>query len=286
MRAQHEQRKLPIAQQLVEMAQSTTDPSVYAQAVRFCHSFFYQPSPPMCGAINLTQWSRLDPANMDPWLWALERAQQQKDEAGAAEALYQASKASYEKIQVGFVAQQVLNATDETNEVEQTAVLMQVSGLMYSMGFTPIRAVMTRCSANEVKNANRRQVCEDVANRLVTQSDTLLDHAMGIVIGARLGWAPERIAALRNEYLTVSEFQTKTMFGFLLVGAAGQSPQGCATALRTTRRQLRLMTELGEVGAARQLLLESGPSGQQGRQENVQRHAQQQVQAAASAVRR
>jgi hypothetical protein len=277
--AQREQRELSIAQQLVAMAQSTSDSAVYSQAVRLCSSFVHQPSPPACSSISLAQWSRLDPENMVPWLWALDHAQRQKDGNGAAEALYRVSQSNNVDARFDLVAQQIFGATDEANEVEQTAAMTLAVGIVAARNVAPFGSLAASCSAKEVANANRRQVCEDVANRLVAQSDTLLGRLEGIRVGKQLGWASERTDSLSNETLAL---------GLVLWAApkdSGSDEQnflGCA-AVRKTRRKLRSIHELGELGAARQNVLDSGRSVQQVTQEYVQR---QQAQATASAPQR
>lgn len=235
--------------QLAAMALRTRDPQVYALAWNACTTTL-GPRAAMgaaCTALQVGQWSRLDPGNGLPWLVALEQAADAGDDAGVDEALYRLGQAR--RIEQGFgrAAATLLSLTlpDVAPGLQALAALDAIGIEQVALPNWP--ALHSTCGGAALADPNRRAQCETVAQRLVHDADTQGLLGAGLALGRSLGWPTERLAALESERKDAADAQT------------AQLPSGRATScdgVAALRSHLQRVATLGEVGAAREALRE------------------------------
>ena len=80
----------------------------------------------------------------------------------------------------------------------QTGIVASIIGRLAAVPFPWYMSVLSFCSANEVSEANRRQVCNDLAELMTDRSDQQVDLSIGIRLAERVGWPENRLAALRD----------------------------------------------------------------------------------------
>ena len=248
-RQQAAERLAQARDSLARMAAATSDPRVYALAFNTCG-----PSPANAGACQLLsadQWARLDPGNATPWLFILTDAHRRRDNARREDALFHIA-ASTRSDQQFFALPGLVIDRMPTDEAALPAALTLASEAIsveaaYALG--GYEGLYDLCKTSTLRDANRRQTCNTVAELLVTSSDTLLERSIGVGLGKRLGWPEERLERLRGEAAGYTQF------------IAGSSSETGAIDCTEVRREIATVTRharLGEAGALREWVARSG----------------------------
>ena len=236
------------ADMLARMGSTTQDPQVYALAFNLCAG---RPNEGTCQLLSAEQWARLDPGNAAPWAFALARAVATRDISAQNEALHRIATSQRSELYYFALPGLVLEHVPSDDASIPAALTLAVEAIgVEAASVIPGYEAMTRlCKGGALRDANRRETCNAVAELLVARSDTLLQRMMGVSIGAQLGWPVERIERLRGEYTAYSE---------ALDAANTLMPtSGCASIrrdLETVKRRARL----GESGALREWVVQSG----------------------------
>jgi len=236
---------------LARMAATTSDPRVYALAFNTCGRA--QPAEGACQLLNPEQWARLDPGNAAPWLFVLTQAGQRRDAAAQNEALFRLST-SARSDQYFFAVPALVIEHMPTDEAAMPAVLTlaaNATGIAAAWSMPGYQTLLEQCKPSTLRDANRRQTCGAVADLLVERSDTLLDLGIGVALGKRLGWPEDRIDRLRGEQSAYFE----TLGSSSALGPA----DGCV-GIRRDLATLGRHARLGEVGALREWVAQSGRS--------------------------
>lgn len=192
---------VPLRDELVRLALATTSAEAYRIALMSCRKGVAEVDVPSCGMLSVAQWSRLDPGLAAPWLAVAGSAAVRRDEAGVADALHRFGSATRYPPSWGVIARVALDAMPATVSPWDAHLLTGDLFLADPLdpGFDGMSAVNSACSVAAVRDSNRAQTCDAVASMLVDRGTSLLDLAIGVAIGKRLGWPADRIAALELE---------------------------------------------------------------------------------------
>ena len=186
---------------LVDQAVTTKNAFVYAIAVQACRAWdTTSRRTGRCQLITLDRWTQLDSDNFIPWLFRAAQAQAQGDTTGRREALYRASIASTSRI----AGQELLGRTlgsmpSDLSELERWRLQVGAMGVESAWVIPPFQTVTGYCTADAIRDANVSQICAGLAAVLADKSNTLMERALGIRMGERIGWPAERLTALRSD---------------------------------------------------------------------------------------
>ena len=105
------------------------------------------------------------------------------------------------------------------------------------------------CTATTVQKSSIHQQCEALAELLADHGRNTLDVSAAATIGARLGWAPERVTAMREEMLAMFRVETYS----------SRDPWSCDN-VRALTEFAGVQARSGELAAARAAIQKSGKS--------------------------
>jgi hypothetical protein len=235
--------------ELVQLAAGQDDPSVYAMAVHACDQT-YDPAPrdAACDRISLTKWAAMDPDNAAPWLEIAARAHARSDQAAVFEAIGHAALAhSIDFGHDALLAYASIGMPPETSRLERAAFFDRLIGQKSGEG--PVRALSIGqyCTEKAEQEPSVRQQCEALAELMADHGRNTSDLSTAASVGARLGWAPERIAALRQETLAVFRVESHSQ----------KDPWSCDDE-RAVNEFADLQARSGELAAARAAISKSG----------------------------
>ena len=238
----------PFIDRMVERALSSRNPVLTAIALQACRVRTGR-----CTMLGVERWTQLDPDNAMPWLFLAQQASARQDEAARIDALFHASVAKTSKLygdSLLAVAEAALQPTP-ASPAAPTAVI-DIVGIQAAWSFPSLRTITESCTAAQLNDANRRQLCDSIATVLLDKGRTWIERGFAIRLGERLGWPEDRLAALRLERDAWSALQAKDF-----VEGQGNDVMSCGSLQQLLAKQVRL-GKLGEVQSARADLLASG----------------------------
>ena len=256
---------------LAQMAANTRDPLVYRLAMEGCLSHIAARQPAGgCQLVNAEQWTRLDPANAIPWLMLAAGARERKDAAAESEAMHRASMASTSDAYWGALPKIVSQALPGDLSPLGKTVAITDAWQVQTHAALPLLsgagAASAYCNADALRDSNRRQTCETLADVLVDKGRTALETSTGWGLRERLGWPKEKVQAMRDEQRTMLHVSAQHLTN------AGEL--SCEGVTRMTQ-WAELTAQLGELGAAREVFKRSGKSLEEASREFQQRLAAQ-----------
>lgn len=195
------------------LAGRSTDARVYAQGWHLCAAGPAKgQAPAACQQLSLRRWAQLEPDNAWPWMELAGAARERHDHAGEAEALYQASQARRVDGGWGLLSSGLAeHLPDDASPGGRSMLLMEVFGREMGMPRLAPMAAARACGAEQLRDANRRQVCGTLAGLLMREGRGLLDVAVGIGMGERLG-LPEREMPVTRAALKLAQEQAGPQF--------------------------------------------------------------------------
>jgi hypothetical protein len=232
-------------QALIRSAQSTRDPTVYALAFLTCAGPYASRLIPECATVSAARWSQLDPANGAPWYYIAQDAAETKDRAARDEALHRIASAPY----IDFGHSPILRLAgaleaEAKTDAQWFARFESTMGVWAALPLPNYSVFLQACGGrDEAQDANRRQLC--------------------VTAGERSGWPPERVARFRDEKDAISVTYEKR--------AVSAKPLFSCAWVSEMRALARQQIELGELGAARAWIKESGRSASDWATERRQR---------------
>jgi len=123
--------------------------------------------------------------------------------------MYRASRASKADLRSGAWTGLVLSRLPpDTPGLGQVALAVELVGIE-AASTSPHMVASQYCSAVDVRDANRQQICAALAEVLYAKGTTLIDVGMAETIGRRVGWPAERGKAVRDERDAMYLLQTK-----------------------------------------------------------------------------
>jgi hypothetical protein len=231
------------AERLVDTATATTDPRVYAMAMRLCRPFHVGP-PPSCSRLSLAQWARLDPANAAVWLELFEDATSRRDTPAANEALHRMATATSFDSRYGLVAGAVVAhaPNDDRSALPAFTLAVEVVGLEAAFWLPGLQSLVAACGGTALDDTNRRETCSRVAELMAEATDTLITPSIATAIGRKLGWPQARLDAHKAELSQLYE-RASAMID-------DANPLGCPT-LKRQLDHLERVGRMGEIAALR-----------------------------------
>lgn len=166
--AQVRQGFAPWAEKLAAVAATSSDPRVFAQAVRACEG---QPTIQACNAVTAERWARLEPGNLVPWIRILNNARARQDTAGVNEALHQMSVAQYASTYELFAWTKLAAQADAGTNLQRLGSTEQMASV-HLLPSLEIGGLFAECKKPSIADANRRQLCDRIATVLSKQSDS------------------------------------------------------------------------------------------------------------------
>ena len=241
----------PATQALAGMAASSSDPFVYASALRACALFAVgDASAAACQMLSAAQWARIDPNNSVPWLYEASQAAERGDLATLAEAMNRVAQARSSQDYRGE-AEAIAEAAVREGPGEASATML-VIGESAAWPLPPYQVASKYCSGPSLADSNRRQICDSIAHRFADQGSNFLEQRIGIRMGERVGWPPEQVAAMRLR----SEIE---VLGYAR-GTTSGTINDCQGFARLRADRVRQAGLGGEVAAARAWIAASGKS--------------------------
>lgn len=244
------------ADALARYAATTSDPAVYSWAWRAC-GFPNRRDGGPCSTLSLEQWAHLDPDNATPWTHVLAAARERGDRTATEEALYRIANAKRDESGQGAMSQVVLAHLGETpaDLSANWITMVGMAGIQSSWAFPGYGSVADMCRGDALRDANRRQVCDGVAQTLAERSDSTLPLAIGAAIGDRAGWPNDRVDRLRGERDLYDRAEAAHVPEVDL-GASG----GSCNDMRRELDWFRRVARRGEAGLIRDWVASSGRS--------------------------
>jgi len=226
--------------ELVQLAVGSNDPTVYALAVAVCDGRSAD-SAVACSRISLTEWARLDPDNVIPWL-ALARTARAAGDA-RAEATDFAHAAQAQKVEnagLSLLALAQSEVPQDFSPLEKAESALEFIGLEGAWIGPQLGEPSRYCMQDALGKSDVATQCNNVAALLVSRGRTLLEFSMGLRLGERLGWPQDRLSALSQER---SEL-------FKLLPAEGHDQWSCDSVARTNEF-MEKRVQMGEMQALR-----------------------------------
>lgn len=231
---------------LVRAAEGQDDPFAYALAVDACRLAAEDDAPgPGAGGCQLLggpQWGRLEPRNAAPWLHQAARSAARGDAGGEAEALYRAVGADRLDGPASRLPGRVAAALPADTPPAVRDRVIERAGQAAATIERPAAAIVQRqCGPAALADANHRQTCEALAELLANRSRDAAERELGIVLGQRLGWSPQRLDTLREPL--------RQLAGIRRSLNPARGAMGCE-AMRQRHDWVRLVQARGEVDGA------------------------------------
>jgi hypothetical protein len=229
--------------EVVQLAAGAGDPALYALALGLCrHTSSEAGVADACQRITVSEWTRLDPDNAVPWLLTAQAARSKSDTQ--AESLAFTKAATAHKIDDYSGSLFSFGLTELPQGIapaEKMSLAIELIGLE-AASISPAFSETSRyCSDTALKRDETRRECGDVAELLVSHSTDILTFTVGVRLGGRVGWSPERVKSLWQE--------RDGLYGLLPDETRGVS---CEFVNRTNAF-LDRRAQLGELGALREL---------------------------------
>ena len=235
---------------LARFATTTTDPAAYALAFRMCGSGRLRTG--SCGLLSAEQWARLDPGNAAPWQDVFAAAQARKDSDAANEALHRIATSQRSDQRFFDLPGLLVDAAPDDDGLRNGVYMLAIEaiGVQAAWALPAYQPVMAACRRDVLRDSNRRQTCEAMAELMAEKSDTLIERGMGSAIGRQLGWPEARIERMRAEQSAYADSMS--------AGIEVRDAMGCEAIKRVTD-DVRRKARLGEVGAMRDWLAHDAP---------------------------
>jgi len=233
---------------LARLAVTTTDPAAYALAFRMCGRL----RAGSCALLSPEQWARLDPGNAAPWQEAFATAQARKDIPAANEALHRIATSQRSDQRFFDLPGLFVDAVPDDDGLRNGVFMLAVDAIGFQSAWVmpSYQPLASACRRDALRDSNRRQTCEAIAELMAEKSDTLIERSMAVAVGRQLGWPDARLERMRAEQLAFGQ----SVFD----GVDARNAMSCETIKRVTD-DVRRKARLGEVGAMREWLAHDAP---------------------------
>lgn len=261
---------------LARLALTSRSPEVYGLAWRVCSTDGAKDTTSACRMLSVAQWARLDPDNAMAWAGVLAQARAANNREAAADALYRMSLASVVDSRAGRLPGLVLAQVPAgTPALETEAVVADVAlRAAVDPALELLQNTTAECTAAAVRDSNRWQRCDALAQTLWKHGRRTLDLLTAVQIGKALDWPAERLQPMRDEASALAQVTAETTL----------EPSLSCAAVRRRISYYDGAGGLGEVAWARRAIADSGkPLAHWAAAAEAQRKAAR-AEAAASAV--
>ncbi len=190
----------PEIQQLVALAKSTNDSSVYATALAVCKDSKNE----ICTAVNAEKWAQIDTENGIAWLAAAQTALDRKDDESAKGAIEKAAAAKFFKSHTPTVAP-LMSATAIKALPLYNREMVGLE-LMALPQISPMHqlSVIKYCVEKGIPRLERSTLCNDIATRLAKDDQTSEGLAVAASITKLFAWDKQRLAVIEAKKKSVA----------------------------------------------------------------------------------
>ncbi|MCE4554442.1 hypothetical protein [Pelomonas cellulosilytica] len=230
---------------LQALARSSSDPMVTVLAL-------LRPCPPgQCTNIQVSQWSRLEPANLQAWLMLLRESKGPERRSLVPYALERMAAEGrfsrmYEREFTQLLLELPQTETPGLAHDAEVTLLIGVASVWPIAGYAPL----TQACADGLTDAATRRRCEAVAE-LLWLGDTVIEHGLALSLARRLSAADTAVLARWQARARVYEATLGwTQAAFLREAERLERVSPCAASM-AWRALVRDRARLGEWGAAR-----------------------------------
>jgi len=202
------------------------------------------PVPHNCAALSVERLEAMAPGDALPWLMRLSDARDRGDEAGVSQALYQIGQRSRLRFKARAFSGAVADLVgDEPTPGETMALTTAVGQDMLSSMDASLASVGRACRAESLRDANRRQLCEQVARQMGSQASEVMEARVLYSLEERLGLPHGPASLPRDEGERLTRMMSEP-------GAAFLSEPSCANFARAGKQIVALARE-GELAYLR-----------------------------------
>lgn len=229
---------------IVQDAVGSSDARSYALAVQVCTDLGNDAMPlsglpawwqsPSCARLDTDEWSRRDPGNATPWLYALTFADRANDPAGQREALRRMATST--RFDAGFGAGSAavarVKVTSDADLAAQADLAVRAIGVL---GVPPYGQLTQRCRDKAGGDGALAALCDGISDVMFDHSDALISRN---VAGALHKLATGDSSRLDQAHREQQEYARHWSPG------TGFSPCGATRAL------MQRFVRVGEIGEA------------------------------------
>jgi hypothetical protein len=229
--------------EVVQLAAGAGDPALYAVALGLCRKTSAEVDlTGACQRITVSGWTRLDPDNGVPWLLAAQVARSKSDTQAESLAFTKAANAHKIDDYSGSLFSYGLTELPRgLLPAQKMALAIKLIGIEAAWGTPALSEINRYCSDAALKRDDTRAECGDVAELLVSHSTDILTFTVGLRLGGRVGWSPERVKSLWQE--------RDQLYGLLPNESSGIS----CDFVNRMNAYLDMRAQLGELGSLREL---------------------------------
>ncbi|MDR7271357.1 hypothetical protein J2X20_004025 [Pelomonas saccharophila] len=203
--------------------------------------------PTACSALSVERLESLEPGSAVPWLMRLNDSLGRRDEAGTSQALYQLAQRPAAPSGGRLLSATLAEIIDgepgpgESFVLSTAAAEDQMSKLDASFSM-----VGRACQVDALKDANRRQLCEQVVRLMPQRTRDILEARTLHALEERLGFAHSPQAMAKAESEALNKLMGEESMAWM-------TEPTCANFSRSGR-QLLAISQQGEVGYLRNRL--------------------------------
>jgi hypothetical protein len=198
---------------LAQLALTSANPVVMQWALQACAA---AASSAPCNGLSARHWLRIAPDNLAPWLYLLAQEPMALDEALHGMALSRRVDFSVQRLPA--VVDQIW--PDDLPPYLREVMAERLVGIEVAQP-THWTALLRACDSTLLADANRHQQCTAIAEVMVGPDSDLPALTLGSSLGQRLGWPPDRVAALRAEAVLLAGIRAEQL----------KQPYSCASLL-------------------------------------------------------
>jgi len=187
-------------ERVADLAEVGRDPGLLALALQACGTGSKPSDASVCARLAAEDGVAANPSHAEAWLQLAAAEQARGDSESAEDALRRALAVPF-----GRAAEQAIFSAVQSAQPADAGVLERLQmgealqALRASWRDAGGMAVSAWCNPSALAVAGRRELCQQLAEHLVLRGATLQDVAAGRMLGKRLGWFPERMAAAARD---------------------------------------------------------------------------------------
>ena len=242
----------PNANALAQIAMHTRDTNVYALAFHACAKL-PNAKQGFCAQINARRWTQLDSQNGTAWLYVLNELTNSSGVISPGDlnnVLYYFAQSKRFDLGMKGVSQFLQFANQNTPSELNFNLKILAVGAYNQFALPAYSPLVQACKKEQLQIANRRQVCEQVVDRLLNDDQSFISYKIGEKMAQELGWSKDKLDKI-NEL-------ADAMYAVLipnLVDPKKDVQVNCSTFIQSISH-IEKMMELGEVAGLRKQVQE------------------------------
>lgn len=239
--------------EIAKLAAGSSDPDVYALAFIGCHSEGFTKNG-FCSQISAAQWVHRDPDNGTALLYLIGEIGKMPKSV-LEDALYRFSQAKKFDTRFSTLATFQRRELAKLDDMMQQFELMQAGQSAYTNATLPTyQPLLASCSPKDPGDPNRRQLCDAIAHRLLSDDGLLISNGIGRALARKIGWPAQQMMTIENDFDAMMEVLRLADPEVTSAPDKKEDVTGVCLASLKSMRHMEKSMALGEVALARQLL--------------------------------